>query len=532
MSADAARKDGSWAIASPHAAATEAAATVLSDGGTAVDAAICAAGVLTVVYPHNCSVGGDLIGLVRHGMRPPKVVYGVGRAASGADPAALRREHGDKMPTVGPLSITVPGVVSGWIAMHELGGTLPFTRLLEPAVEIASDGVLVSPSVAAALGELESDDAGMSQVFGPPAERLGEGDVLLQPRLAETIAQIGKDPDGYYHGDLAERLVAGLASGGSPLGLADFHQHRAMVADAVETACGRLAPRMFTADLPSQGAFFGDLVTAVGQLVEAGHDLTGGDGHLLARVFGSFARLRDELLCDPTRSPGRRALQERLDQLRHSADDSPPPAGRRGRVFPGKAAAPSGDTVAVVARDGTGMSVSMLQSVFHSFGSKFLDPETGVLFHNRGAMFTLEPGAPAQLGPGLRPPHTLCPVMVDGVPEGASLVLSTMGARGQPQILAEVLVALVAGSGLAEALAAPRIVVGGIETRGSSRLVTAEEDVRPELLASLVADGFDVARVSRLNELTGHAQALSVGTDEQLQAASDPRSDGTAISWP
>ncbi len=524
-------RDGSWGVACPHPAATEAAAAVLAEGGTAVDAAICAAGVLTVAYPHNCSIGGDLIGLVRQGSQPPKAVYGVGRAAGGLDVEALRRAHGGVMPVSGPFSITVPGVVSGWIAMHELGGTLPFARLLEPGAELAARGVAVSPSVARALSELMTDDPGMADVFGPPGARLKEGDLLVQPRLAETIALVAKDPDGYYRGDLAARLAAGLAASGSPLRAADFHEHRAVVADALETAGGRLAPSVFRADLPSQGAFLGELVLALSELVEAGYDLTGKDGHRLARTFAAFSQLRDELLCDPARSTGSRAAQERFRDLRRSADTRPasvPP----GRVAAGPGAPPSGDTVAIVVRDGAGGSVSMLQSIFYSFGSKVLDPETGALFHNRGAMFSLAPGSPAELAPGLRPPHTLCPAMIDGAPGGSSLVLSTMGGRGQPQILTGVLLALASGTELPEAIAAPRIIVGDTDTLGSYRKVTAEADVPAPMLDSLVADGFDVDLVGPLDESTGHAQAVLVAPDGSLRAASDPRCDGTAVCGP
>lgn len=529
---------GSWGIATPHVAATEAATTVLAEGGTAVDAAICAAGVLTVVYPHNCSLGGDLISLVRNGDQPPKAVYGVGRAAARLDAESVRSVHGTEMPAVGPLSITVPGVVSGWVAMHQLGGSMPFTRLLEPAAALAAGGVRVSPSVARALQALASDDPGISEVFGPAGARLREGDLLVQSRLAETIAHVAEDPDGFYRGDLAGRLAEGLTASGSALRAEDLHGHRAGVADALARACGRLAPMLFTADLPSQGAYLGDLVRVLHELLEAGHDLAGEDGHLLARTFAAFSQLRDELLCDPARSSGRRVAEERFRELLRAAAVAPPPgrsaAAARGAVPCAQRpeVLPSGDTVAVVVRDGAGRAVSMLQSIFFSFGAKVLDPGTGVLFHNRGGMFSLVPGAPAELAPGLCPPHTLCPIMVDAPPGQPSLLLSTMGGRGQPQILASILLGLAAGRELSDAVAAPRVIVGDSARRGSWRMATLEKDAPGPLLGALRADGFDVRTVERHSEATGHAQALLVGPDGTVRAASDPRSDGSAACGP
>lgn len=178
--------------------------------------------------------------------------------------------------------------------------------------------------------------------------------------------------------------------------------------------------------------------------------------------------------------------------------------------------------------DEDGNSVSMLQSVFHSFGSRILDPMTGVLFHNRQSMFTLRPGSHGELQPGLMPPHTLCPAMVDAADGSASVVLSTMGGRGQPQILVQVLLQLAGGSSAADAVSAPRYVVGHSETAGSRHTATAEDDLPGAVVSSLVDGGFDVRIVGPRSEETGHAQLLRVGAAGVLAGAADPRSDGSA----
>ena len=534
------RPDGrrSWGIATPHPAASEAAGGLLAAGGTAVDAAIAAAGVLTVVYPHNCSVGGDLIGLVRKAGQPPRNVFGVGRAASAIDAHAWRRRFAERVPATGALSISVPGVVSGWQALHELGGRLPLRQLLEPAVALAADGAAVSTSLARALQALDSPDPGLDQIFGSQGKRLRAGDTFFQPRLAETLAKIGEDPDSYYRGELAERLAHFLESVGSPITVADFSRHRAVVGDASLTRAGELAPRLFTAGLPSQGIFFAGLASLVSGLLAEGYELLGNDAALLARAFGEILRLRDALLSDPSRSAGADRIRERLaavDLLRTASATSSARSG--GSVTPlvsESAAPPSGDTVAVVACDDQGNSVSMLQSVFHSFGSRILDPETGVLFHNRQSMFTLRKGAPGELGPGLMPPHTLCPAMVDAVDGTPSLVLSTMGGRSQPQILVQVLLQLAAGSSATEAVSAPRFVVSGDVTGphedgvGSHSVVVAEEDLPSDVWRSLGSSGLDIRAVGARSEEMGHAQVLRVGAHGVVDGGADPRSDGVA----
>lgn len=491
-----------------------------------MDGAIAAAAVLAVVYPHNCSVGGDLIALVRTAGQPPRAVFGVGRSAAAIDSGALRRVYGEHVPSFGPYSISVPGVVSGWQAMHEIGGRLPLGQLLEPAVALASEGAAVSSSLARALDALESDDPGLAGIFGPRGRRLGIGEMFVQPRLAETLAQVAAEPESYYRGELAGRLVQGLQSAGSPISLEDFGRHQAVVTDARTAEAGPLAARVHTAGLPSQGVFFASLATMVGELLARSYDLGGGDAALLGRAFYEVSKVRDELLCDPARSPGEDSIRARLDAVDLFA--SGPPGGRVHRAGGEQAITASGDTVAVVSFDGEGNAVSMLQSIFHGFGSRILDPGTGVLFHNRQSMFTLRPGAPGELQPCLMPPHTLCPSMVDAADGTVSLVLASMGGRAQPQVLTQVLLQMAGGSSADAAVAAPRFVVGNTETPDGHAAVTAERGLPDSVTASLAKGGFDVRTLPGRTEEAGHAQLLRIGGTGVVDAASDPRADGAA----
>jgi len=184
-----------------------------------------------------------------------------------------------------------------------------------------------------------------------------------------------------------------------------------------------------------------------------------------------------------------------------------------------------GDTIAVVAADATGLSVSLIQSVFSGFGSGVLEPETGILLHNRGACFSSDPASPNALGPGKRPLHTLMPLIgtTDGRP---TWVAGTMGGRAQAQIHAQMLLRRQAGADVVTAVSAPRMIVGDLEAGG--RDVAVEEDFAAARDAFARA-GVEPAVMPRLSEAAGHAHAIVPTGDGSFEAASDPRSDGAAV---
>jgi gamma-glutamyltranspeptidase/glutathione hydrolase len=172
--------------------------------------------------------------------------------------------------------------------------------------------------------------------------------------------------------------------------------------------------------------------------------------------------------------------------------------------------------------------VSLIQSVYHAFGSGLIDPDTGVLFHNRGTSFTLNGTSPNVIAPRKRPMHTLMPVMTldGGAPRH---VLATMGGQGQPQILAQVLLGALGGATAQESVAAPRAVVG-VQTDGAtSDTVTMESDIASAARASVGQSGLTPADVPPRTEALGHANVVFADAKGSMTAASDPRSDGAAV---
>ncbi|HTI74691.1 MAG TPA: gamma-glutamyltransferase, partial [Mycobacterium sp.] len=175
-----------------------------------------------------------------------------------------------------------------------------------------------------------------------------------------------------------------------------------------------------------------------------------------------------------------------------------------------------------------GFAVSLIQSVYHAFGSGLIDPDTGILFHNRGTSFSLDEASPNVIAPRKRPAHTLMPVMTMHQ-RAPRHILATMGGQGQPQILAQVLLAAIDGAGAEAAVAAPRAVVGLQVDGGTADSVTAESDLPTVARASVGRAGLVSAEVAPHTENLGQANVVFVDDAGSMTAASDPRSDGAGV---
>jgi gamma-glutamyltranspeptidase len=188
---------------------------------------------------------------------------------------------------------------------------------------------------------------------------------------------------------------------------------------------------------------------------------------------------------------------------------------------------PRGDTVGIAAADNEGYAVSLIQSVYHAFGSGLIDPETGILFHNRGTCFSLNDSSVNVIAPRKRPAHTLMPAMTTQK-GGLRHVLSTMGGQGQPPIIAQLLLRAVAGEGAESVVAAPRAVVGYQSDGDTADTVSAEANIHAAARDSLRRSGLPIVEVPPHTEALGQANVVFTDPDSSMAAASDPRSDGAA----
>jgi gamma-glutamyltranspeptidase len=476
------------ALAAPHPAAVEAGRTAVAAGGNALDAALAAAAALTVVYPHQCSIGGDLIAVVRPAGGTPRAVLSAGGAAATIDVGALGT---GSMPSRGPLTVTVPGVVAGWAAMAGLGARLSWADRLAPAIALARDGVPISPGLAHALRDNREGvaaDPGLRAVFAG-------GSILVQPALAASLEALAGDWHTFYTGELAQRLAAGLARLGSPLTTADLAAHRAEITDPLTGHAH--GAEWAAAPPPSQGATFLAVL---------------GSEHLLADARRAQLA-RDALLGDPRTGP--------IDLAGLLQPTGPSPR-------PQPAGPPAtGDTVAITAVDADGTAVSLIQSVFQSFGAGLLEPETGVVLHNRGSSFSLDPAHPARLAPGARPPHTLCPTIA--VTGETVLALGCQGGRSQPWILAQVAADALSSPDPGAVVARPRWIIAGDER--PALLLEPGVPGAESLAGQAAALGLAVATTGGLHDGAGHVQLARL-RGRVLDAGSDPRADGTAAILP
>jgi gamma-glutamyltranspeptidase len=515
-------------IATPHTAASQAGADALRAGGNALDAALAAAAVLTVVYPHNCALGGDLFALVAEPDGRVHAVNASGPAALATDADAVR-EYADEMPTVGVAPITVPGLVAGWERLHRLGAARSWSDALTGAADLARNGAPVAPGLATAIAGSDGvgSDPGMMKVFAPGGSPLRAGDRLLQPQLARTLEQLAADGAGtLYRGPIGAALISGLRERGSALGAEDLARFAVQETEPLTARFGDV--EVLTSPPNSSGVL---LVQALLALREAGlADPLGADAAALAAIFAAGHDQRARSLCDPrTREFERQDWlgAERIGEL--SAIAVRAAAGEPVDVDLAAASGPRprGDTIALVATDAEGRAVSLIQSLYYTFGSQILEPSTGILLHNRGAGFSLTRGHPNELAGGRRPAHTLMPVMVR---RGGRLlgVLGTMGGAVHAQIHLQVLLRLLAGATAPQAVAAPRFAIAPRDPAGSGLTVAIEQDCDPAVAAAMRNAGLQAVDVPRHSSQLGHAQAIWL--TDPATGGSDPRADGAAVS--
>ncbi len=510
------------ALATPHVLATEAGLEAARAGGSAIDAALAAAAMLAVVYPHQCSLGGDAFALVSPPSGRVLAINGSGRAPRGVTAAAIRRDH-ERMPVTGPLTVTVPGVLAAWETIHATGGRLPLARILEPAIARARHGTPVSRSldIALRLDQRELATApGISTVFFTDGRPLSEGDLFRQPSLAESLEAVAAGGvREFYHGPLGARFAEGLRELGSPIQAVDLGEHGTTTTEAL---AGRYRHwEVLTTPPNSQGFALLEILGVLEGLAPA-FDPAEPAAVRVARLFALTAADRDRHLGDERTPVAALLAPEHIAWLREAVDAGPGdgPAAR---------SEPLGrDTVAICAADGD-WSIVLIQSVFHSFGARIMEPSTGIIVQNRGASFSLVDGAPNRLLPGGRPPHTLMPVLVRRGERWAFLS-GAMGGKAQPQIQAEILGRLLdLGRGPAAAVTAPRWVLGGLD------IGSAEGVVRLEAPLGYLGEGFEqigfaTQTLAELDEEVGQAQVVAA-VEDGFAAAADPRSDGGAAAW-
>jgi gamma-glutamyltranspeptidase/glutathione hydrolase len=522
-------------VACPHALASSAGVEVLRAGGSAVDAAIAASAVLSVVYPHMTSIGGDAFWLVYDARRPAvRYLAGAGRAAASARLEWFHSRGMSEIPYRGvlPGTITVPGAVDSWCEAHATYGRLPLARDLSAAIEYARDGFAVSERLAlltARLADVLAAQPGAGAIFLPDGAAPRTGQRLRNPDLGRTLEAIaGEGRAGFYGGWVAREAARFAREHGGFFTERDFMEQRARWGEPLQATYRGVA--IYETPPPTHGFTVLQMLKLLepfdlGRLPYLGPDHV----HLLVQAKQLAFRDRDQLLADPefVEVPVEQLLSDAyiderrrlIDPARALAWDQVPTAGSL-----------AGDTVFVAAVDAEGNAASLIQSVYAGFGSGVIAGRTGVVLQNRGVYFSLDPAHPNRLEPGKRPLHTLI----------ASLalrdnrlwqVLGCMGADGQPQIHLQAYVALIDFAlGIQEAIESPRWLSGRFAIGEPRDLLNMEGRFAPETLAELTRRGHTVNRWEAWNEQAGHAHGITIDPETGARlGAADPRSDGAAL---
>ncbi|HSA54138.1 MAG TPA: gamma-glutamyltransferase [Gemmatimonadaceae bacterium] len=516
------------AVVSDHALASAAGAAVLRRGGNAVDAAITMAGVLAVARPHMNGVGGDAFLLIREA-RTGRVyaLNGSGRAGTRATPAFFAQRNLRTIPGSGILSVSVPGAVRAWEDALARFGTITLAEALGPAIDYADRGLPVSTRLALDIaGEQRkvAGDSALAQVFLVNGNAPEPGTLLLQRDLAGSLRAIAAGgADVLYTGALAQRIAEFMQREDGLVGSEDLGRHRSTWQEPISTTY--LGRTVLAFPPNTQGATFLQMLN----IAEA-VDLTGMERnsaayiHALAEASKLAYADRDRYLADPAFAsvPLDRLLSK--EYARELAQRI-----RRDTVIASEGSVEvrdgNGDTIFLAVVDKDGNAVSLIQSLFASFGSGRMVPGTGIVLHNRGALFTLEAGHPNVVAPGKRPFHTLSPAMALNADRSLAAVFGTPGGDGQPQTLVQILNNVLRfGMTPQQAVEAARWRVFGRARLG------VEPGVDEPARGELARRGHRVT-VQEPSADFGGAQMIVIHSSGARMSGADPRREAYAIAW-
>jgi gamma-glutamyltranspeptidase/glutathione hydrolase len=381
-------------VATSQPSATLAGLQALRDGGSAADAAICAAAVLCVAEPEATGPGGDLFAIVRDA---DGTLFGLDAAGPAPASATPGPPH-----SAGPASVDVPGAVDGWGQLSDRFGRLGLERCLRPAAELARDGLAAGANCA----RMWASSPRAPREFGVPP-RAGERFVL--PALAQTLDAIGREgPRSFYEGPLAAAITDATW-----LSESDLAGYRARWVTPLRRPHHGLTVAQLPA--PTQGVAVLEALGLIGDR----------DPSLAEEVWAVALALEDALA----------TVRDGGDVTSLLTDEH---LDRRRSERPGAVSEPGFGTVCVCAVDGTGQAVSLMQSLYEPFGSGVVAGATGIVLNNRAACFAVS----GEVDPGRRPYHTLIPGMITG-PDDLVIPFGVMGgfiqAQAETQFVCELL---------------------------------------------------------------------------------------------
>ena len=520
-------------VATSHPLATQIGIDVLKKGGTAIDAAIAANIALGLMEPTGSGIGGDLFAIVWDAKE--QKLFGLN--ASGPAPQSIsldyfKQQKLAKIPSFGPLPVTVPGAVDGWVKLHDKFGNQSFSSLFEPTIDYAKKGHPVTETIAYYLDrskEIFKQYPNFPEVWMKDGETTRKGGIFKNPQLANTLEIIAeKGRAGFYEGEVAKTIADFIQAQGGFLTYEDLAGFHSEWVEPVSTnyrgydvwelppnGQGMVALQILNIlenfDVKKMGLFSSDYV----HLFTEAKKLAFADR---AKHYAdpNFSKIPIEQLVSKSYAKERAALIDLAKAAQ--VDESGIPNG--------------GDTIYLTAADQFGNMISLIQSNYRGMGSGMVPPGLGFMLQDRGELFSLEEDHANVIEGGKRPFHTIIPAFVtkDNKPY---LSFGVMGGATQPQAHAQIIINLIDfGYNLQEAGDAPRLV--------HSRSSQPTDEILLDGGSLSLETGFGTAIEEALKE-KGHKLQYQKGIFGGYQAimikdgvyfgASESRKDGQASGY-
>ena len=520
-------------VATSHPLATQIGLDILKQGGTAIDAAIAANIALGLMEPTGNGIGGDLFAIVWDAKT--KKLHGLN--ASGPAPKNLSIKHFienglNKIPPYGPLPVTVPGAVDGWVKLHEKFGKLEFKSLFEPTIEYAKKGFPVTELIAYYLDrskERFEDYPNFKNVWMKNGKMPAKGEIFQNPQLAETLEIIAeKGRDGFYEGHIANTMADFIQSQGGFLTYEDISSFHSEWTPPVSSnyrgydvwelppngqgiAALQILNILENYDIQKMGLFSSEYI------------------HLFTEAKKLAFADRAKYYADPNFSkiPVKQLISKSYakDRLKLINPEKASKSDQAGVLE-------SGDTIYLTVADQYGNMISLIQSNYRGMGSGMVPPGLGFMLQDRGELFSLNKNHKNALEGGKRPFHTIIPAFVtkDGKP---FMSFGVMGGATQPQAHAQIIINMIDfGLNLQEAGDAPRIVHSGssqptdeIMTDGGT--LSLESGFGKEIEDELSSLGH---KIKYQKGIFGGYQAIML-KDGVYYGASETRKDGQAAGY-
>ena len=524
-------------VATSQPLAVQVGIDILKRGGSAADAAIAVNAALGLVEPMSCGIGGDLFAIVWDANEERLVgLNGSGRSPYGLTREVFAQKGLGRIPLRGPLSLSVPGCVDGWYTLHDRFGRLPLSDLLAPVIDYGEAGFPISPVIASMwyqATDLLAGDQGAAATYLPGGHAPACGEIFRNPDLARVLRAIAEGgKQAFYHRRIAEEIVAVSQKLGGFFTIEDFSDHTSTWVEPISVPYRGLD----VWELPpnTQGIAVLEMLRLLEgfDLGDLGHNSVEAL-HLLIEAKKLAYEDRARFYADPD------FYDPPLDVLLSAAYA----VKQRQRIDPNRAALEfpledprlrGGDTVYLTVVDSDRNAVSLIQSLYHGFGSGIVPPGLGFALQNRGALFSLDPDHANTLEPHKRPFHTIIPAFVtkNGRPVFS---FGVMGGDQQPQGQVQVLVNLIDfGMDVQQAGDAFRFSHDGSSTPTGDRMhdggiVYLEPGIPDAIAEGLRQKGHHVEY--RQGGYGGY-QGIRIDPEtDMLSGGSEPRKDGCAIGY-